>query len=94
MEGKVKVGNREFPIRMNMGAMLRFKRLTGREVGELTNGDMEGMITLVYACTAAACNADGVEFGYTLEDFADNLEPESFSEASKILADQAEKKSK
>lgn len=94
MEGKVKVGNREFPIRMNMGAMLRFKRLTGREVSELMNGDMEGMITLVYACTASACNADGVEFGYTLEDFADNLEPESFSEASKILADQAEKKSK
>ena len=94
MEGKVKVGNREFPIRMNMGAMLRYKRLTGREVSELMNGDMEGMITLVYACTASACNADGVEFGYTLEDFADNLEPESFSEASKILADQAEKKSK
>ena len=94
MEGKVKVGDREFPIRMNMGAMLRFKRLTGREVSELMNGDMEGMITLVYACTASACNADGVEFGYTLEDFADNLEPESFSEASKILADQAEKKSK
>ena len=38
--------------------------------------------------------AAAMEFGYTLEDFADNLEPESFSEASKILADQAEKKSK
>jgi len=94
MESTVRVKDRDYPLRLNMGAMLRFKRITGREVGELRDSDVEGAITLVYCCTAAACNADGVEFGYTLEDFADNLEPESFSKASSALYESAEKKRK
>lgn len=94
MEGKIRVKDLDYPLRLNMGAMLRFKRITGKEVSELRESDVEGMITLVYCCTAAACNADGVEFAYTLEDFADNLEPESFSDASIALASSAEKKRK
>lgn len=96
MDGKVRIKGKEYPLRMSMGTMLRFKRLTGREVGDIGSSDMEGMITLIYACAAATCNADGIEFGLSLEDFADNLDPDSFTEASLSLfgAASAEKKSK
>lgn len=32
-------------------------------------------MVFLWCCTASACNADGVEFGMGLEDFADRLDP-------------------
>lgn len=58
-----------------MGALLRFKHLTGMEVSELKDSDVEGVLMFVYCCVASACNADGVELGMDAETFADCLEP-------------------
>ena len=68
-----------------MGALLRFKHLTGMEVSELKDSDVEGVLMFVYCCVASACNADGVEIadkmcarvelGMDAETFADCLEP-------------------
>lgn len=80
-------------MRITMGAMLRFKRMTGKDVEEIGN-DVTLMVTFMYCCVASSCNADGVEFGMDLEKFADGIRVEDmngFAEAMAVEPD--EKKS-
>ena len=74
----VEVGGRELPCRVTCGAMLRFKHATGKEVSEL-DGGLSELVTWLWCCVASACKADDVEFGMTLEEFADRVDPEVFS---------------
>ena len=71
----ITVGGRELPARPTMGAMLRFKRETGRDVSEIGN-ELSDILTYLYCCVASACKVDGIEFTMSLMDFADALEPE------------------
>ena len=57
-----------------MGAMLRFKRLTGKDVSALNDGDIEDLLTLLYCCVVSAFKADGKDFSMDLESFADALD--------------------
>lgn len=79
---EVKIGGRAYPCRMTMGAMLRYRRLTGKEVSEMQNGSVSELATLLYCCTASACSADGVEFGMSLDEFCDNIGPEDMDQMS------------
>ncbi len=72
---RIVIGGRELPCRITMGAMLRFKRETGKDVSKMNPDETSDMITFMWACTASACNADRVEFGMSLEEFADRLDP-------------------
>ena len=83
----IKVNGKEYPCRILMGAMLRFKRHTGRDVSEMAPTDTADLITFLWCCVGSSCNADGVEFGLSLEDFADGLDAESFNN---FYAEQAE----
>jgi hypothetical protein len=62
-----------------MGAFLRFKRETGREATEMTN-DLTDLLTFLYCCTASASAADGIEFNFTLEEFADLISPDELNQ--------------
>lgn len=64
-----------FPHRVTMGAMLRFKRETGRDFSEVGEKDIEALVVFMWCCTVSACKADGVDFGLSLEDYADMTEP-------------------
>lgn len=64
-----------FPHRVTMGAMLRFKRETGRDFSEVGEKDIEALVVFMWCCTVSACKADGVDFGLSLEDYADMAEP-------------------
>lgn len=75
----VKVNGKEYPCKIRMGAMLRFKRATGRDISEMSATDTSDLITFLWCCVASACNADGVEFGLSLEDFADGLDYDSLT---------------
>lgn len=77
MVRKINVGGRDLPCRVTMGAMLRFKRETGRDVSGMSSGDISDLITFMWCCVSSACVADGTEFGLTLEEFADRMDPES-----------------
>ena len=72
---KITINGKEYPCRQTMGAMLRFKRETGREVTEMEGG-LSDLCTYLWCCIVSACAADGVEFAMTLIDFADALSPE------------------
>ena len=52
---EVRINGRVYPCRMTMGAMLRYRRLTGKEVSEMEGGSVSELATLLYCCTASAC---------------------------------------
>lgn len=72
---RLTIGGREYPCRVTMGAMLRFKRATGKELGAMDPTDPEELITFLWCCVVSACSADGIEFDMTLEEMADRLDP-------------------
>ena len=95
----VVINGKELPCRPTMGAMLRFKKETGKEVTEIENGSFSDMCAYLYCCVASACAADKVPFDMPLMDFADALSPEDMTawanavQASAAPAEGEEKKS-
>lgn len=72
---ELNIGGKSYPCRVTMGAMVRFKRTTGKDVSEISEKDLSDLILFVWCCVASACKADGVAFDMDFEDFADCLEP-------------------
>lgn len=66
---------REWPCRMTLGAMRRFKAETGRDVS--TMEDSADMAVLIWCCVKSACNADDVSMDVSLDVFCDRLDVES-----------------
>lgn len=85
------INGKSYPCRVTMGAMLRYKRETGKEVGELTQDDVSGLVTFMWCCVKSACAADGVAMDLDLEAFADALTPEDV-EAFNVADDAGKKK--
>ena len=79
MSKRILINGKEYPVRMTMGALLRFKRETGREVSEIKKTDVADQVILLWCIVTAACSADKVEFGIGLEEFADALTPEALT---------------
>jgi len=79
MKVTVNINGKEYPCRPTMGAMLRFKKETGKEVTELTNGSFSDLCTYLYCCVASASAADKVPFDLSLMEFADALSPEDMT---------------
>ncbi len=76
---EVTINGVSYPCRPTMGAMLRFKRETGKEVTEIANGSLSDLCVYLYCCVASASAADKVSFDMPLMDFADALNPEDLS---------------
>ena len=72
---KITVKGKEYPCRVTMGALVRYKKESGNDVSQMTEADIAGMILFVWCCVCAACSADDVPFGISFEKFADMLEP-------------------
>lgn len=75
---KVIINGAEYPFRTTMGAMLRFKREHGIDLGELEQTDVEGLLKFMWCCIKSACSADSVEFSLSFDEFADCITPEVF----------------
>lgn len=78
------IDGKAYPCRQTMGAMLRFKKETGKEVTEI-QGDLSDMCAYLYCCTASACKKDGVKFNMSLMDFADSLTPEDLNQWAAVV---------
>lgn len=57
-----------------MGAMLRFKQETGKEVTSIDGESVSDVCTYLWCCTVSACAKEGVPFDYTIMDFADSID--------------------
>lgn len=73
---KILVDGKEYPCRQTMGAMLRFKQETGKEVTDIGAGSLTELCTFLWCCVVSACKSDGVEFGLSLMEFADSIGPD------------------
>ena len=100
MKVEVEINGKKYPCRPTMGAMLRFKKETGREVTEITNNSISDLCTYLYCCVASASAADKIKFTLSLMDFADALDPAELNawaaqmqQENKGSADSEEKKS-
>lgn len=85
----VTINGTSYPCRPTMGAMLRFKKETGKEVTELESNSFSELCTYLYCCVASACSADKIPFGMSLIDFADALTPDDMSVWIKQMQDNA-----
>ena len=76
----VTIDNVKYPCRPTMGAMLRFKIETGKEITEIDPKSFTDVCTYLYCCVASASAADKVDFRMSLLEFADALNPEDMNE--------------
>lgn len=84
----IQIGENTYPFRMTLGAMLRFKRATGKEVAMLDDENLEEVANLLYACIASACAADKVQFPFDFEEFCDRLSAEDMEAMTDLLTAQ------
>ena len=84
---EITVNGVAYPCRQTMGAMLRFKRETGKEVYEIFKDlsdeksdkkslPISELCTYLWCCVCSASKHDGIDFGLSLMDFADSISPE------------------
>lgn len=88
----VEINGKQYPCRITMGAMLRFKRETGKDVTQMNTSDVAELITLLWCCIVSASKADGVEFGMELMDFADQLDPKALTDFYASMKQEEEEK--
>lgn len=74
----ISIDGKEYPCRPTMGAMLRFKEQTGKDISEISGG-VTDMATYLWCCIRSACKRDGVKFGMSLMDFADAVTQDDMS---------------
>lgn len=82
---EITINGRHYPCRVTMGAMLLFKRETGREATELDGGALSDLITFVWCCAKSASRAEGVDFQLSLDEFADSISAEDAGEVFRSL---------
>ena len=87
----INIQGASLPCRVTMGALLRYRRQTGQDVSQMQQDDTTALVTLFWCCVASACNADGVEFTLSLEDFADRLEPGALAAFTAGIAEEQKK---
>lgn len=75
----ITINGKVYPCRPTMGAMLRFKKETGKEVTEIKDNSFSDFCTYLYCCVMSASTADKVSFDMSLMDFADALSLEDMT---------------
>ena len=89
----IKIGDQHLPCRLSMGAMLLFKRTTGKDVSEMSGNDMEELLMLLWCCVVCACKADGIGFDSDFDTFVCQISPSDLADWNAIIAtDSSEKK--
>ena len=86
---EIKIGGKGYPCRQTMGAMLRFKQETGKEVTEI-GGNLSDICAYLFCCVASACKKDGVPFDMSLMDFADSITPDDLNQWTEVVNGTAE----
>lgn len=77
-----------------MGALLRFKRETGKDFDKVDLADIELILFFFWCCVKSACAVDGVEFNVPAEIFPDMLSAEDFAAfAQQLASEEPQKKS-
>lgn len=82
---EITVNGEAYPCSPTMGAMLRFKQETGREITEIDPTSFTDLCTYLYCCIASAAKREGKPFDLSLMEFADRLTPEDMAEWNEAI---------
>lgn len=82
---EITVNGTAYPCSPTMGAMLRFKQETGREITEIDPRSFTDLCTYLWCCAASAAKREGRPFDLSLMDFADSITPEDMAEWNKAV---------
>ena len=74
---------REWPCRVTLGAMRRYKQLTGEDVSRMSG--VSDVAALIWCCCKSACAIDGVAFDLELDDFCDRVGIEAAEAFASLL---------
>lgn len=85
---EISVNGKTYPCMPTMGAMLRFKTLTGRDVTQMEQG-VTDTLTYLYCCVQSACDREKKKFGLTLMEFADAVTDEDVNRWATTFAEDA-----
>ncbi len=69
----VTINGKEYPIKMTMGAMLRFEQETGESMNDKELSLIQNA-TLIWCCIKSACAHEKIPFDMTLMEFADSVD--------------------
>lgn len=73
---EITINGKAYPCRQTMGAMLRFKEQTGKEITEMDASSFNEQVIFLWCCIKSACAREKIPFDLTLMEFADSVEPE------------------
>lgn len=73
---EITIDGTTYPCTPTMGAMLRFKQETGREITEIDSGSFTDLCTYLWCCIKSAAKREGKPFDMSLMDFADAIAPD------------------
>lgn len=90
---KITFNGKQYPCRMTMGALRRYKQIEGEDISRIGN-DVAKVGTLLFCCIKSACTADGIAFDYEIEDFADMVTVQQVGEFATVLSGEPEGKGK
>jgi len=76
---EIKINGEAYPCRPTMGAMLRFKEQTGKEITDLDTNSFTELCTYLWCCIKSACARERKQFDLSLLDFADSVDPDDMN---------------
>lgn len=82
---EISVNGTAYPCSPTMGAMLRFKKETGKEITDIDPSNFTDLCTFLWCCVVSASKREGIEFNMSLLDFADNLNPEDMEAWTEVV---------
>ena len=82
---EILINGEAYPCSLTMGAMLRFKQETGREITEIDPTKFSDLCTYLWCCVASASKREGKPFNLSLMDFADAVDPADMEAWTKSL---------
>lgn len=90
---EITINGEAYPCRPTMGAMLRFKEQTGKEITDMDVNSFTELCAYLWCCIKSACAREKRPFDLSLMDFADSIDPDDITawgqalQAESTLAD-------
>lgn len=85
---EIKINGEAYPCRPTMGAMLRFKEQTGKEITDLDTTSFTELCTYLWCCIKSACAREQKQFDLSLLDFADSIDPDDMNAWAASMQDE------
>lgn len=76
-----------YPFVQTMGAMLRFKDVTGKDFSEFDQSKTSDAIAWIWACAASSSKREGRQFPLSMEEMADLMTIEDMSECVRMISE-------